>query len=69
MARTKTIKNAPLKNVRNEMLVDSTKRGCINFGDCIVEFNIDIDELSCGVQLLKNNTKYSLDGTLQEMED
>lgn len=68
MARTKTIKNAPLKNVRNEMLVDSTKRGCINFGDCIVEFNIDINELSCGVQLLKGNTKYSLDGTLQEME-
>lgn len=67
MARAKTIKNAPLKNVRNEMLVDSTKRGCINFGDCIVEFNIDIDELGCGVQLFKGNTKYSLDGTLQEM--
>lgn len=69
MARTKTIKNAPSKNVRNEMLVDSTKRGCINFGDCIVEFNIDTDELSCGIQLFKGNTKYSLEGTLQETED
>lgn len=68
MAKTKTIKNAPLKNIRNEMLVDSTKRGCINFEDCIVEFNIDIDELGCGVVLTKNNEKYSLNGTLEEME-
>lgn len=70
MARTKTIKNAPVlrNDASNEILSPLNKKVILNFGDSILDLNCDLDALNCAMKLYYNNKEYSLNGSFTELE-
>lgn len=70
MAKTKTIKKAPIlrNDESNEILTSLNKKVILNFGDSILEMNCDLDALSCTMKLFFNDKKYILDGSFTESE-
>ena len=70
MARTKTIKNAPVlrNDASNEILSPLNKKVILNFGDSILDLNCDVDALNCGMKLCYNDKEYVLNGSFTELE-
>ena len=69
MARTKTIKNAPLRNdAPHEILTPLNKKVILSFGDSVLEMNCDLDALSCAMKLYYSNKEYILNGSFTKSE-
>ena len=64
----KTIKKAPsLKSdAPNEILTPTTKKVVLNFGDSILEMNVDIESMVGTFNLKINNDVYSLTGSFEK---